>query len=205
MKKQKDKEQENLEREAEGEEKASSSAEADKQGGENGNTAEPEVEHDEALQDVITVLQESLAATQTEAEKNLDGWQRTQADFENYKKRVARDQNQLYEDTKGRITKRYLEIVDDLERALKNKPEEGNGAEWAEGIELIYRKLLGILESDGITAMEADGKQFDPKYHEAISQEDSPEHESGQIIEVMQQGFLIGERVLRPALVRVAS
>ena len=96
-------------------------------------------------------------------------------------------------------------MVDDLERALKNRPQEGEGAAWAEGIELIYRKLLGILEAEGVTQLDPQGAMFDPNFHEAVISEASDQFESGRIIEVLQKGYLQGERVLRPALVRVAS
>jgi molecular chaperone GrpE len=102
------------------------------------------------------------------------------------------------------VVKRYLEISDDLERALKNRPQKGEGADWAIGIELIYRKLLSYLESEGVKMMQAEGQMFDPNLHEAVTTEDSPQHQSGQIIEVLQPGYLLGERVLRPAVVRVA-
>jgi molecular chaperone GrpE len=117
---------------------------------------------------------------------------------------VERDQAQTYQSAAASILKRYLSIIDDLERALKTRPLDGDGAAWAEGIELIYRKLLSILDSEGIQPMEAEGELFDPNLHEAIMSEDSDEHESGQIIEVLQQGYLLGDRVLRPAMVRVA-
>ena len=150
-------------------------------------------------------MQDQIQAAQAEATTNLDGWQRAQAEFANYKKRMQREQAQFLQDSKGRMIKRYLDVLDDLDRALKNKPAEGEGAQWASGIELIYQKFMNILENEGVTVMDAEGQMFDPNYHEAISQEDSPDHESGQIIEVIQQGYLLGDRVLRPALVRVAS
>jgi molecular chaperone GrpE len=118
---------------------------------------------------------------------------------------VEREREQFHQNATGTIVRRYLEVLDDLERALKNRPAEGEGATWAEGIELIYRKLLAILESEGVQPMEATGQSFDPNYHEAISHENHPDHESGQIIEVVKNGYLIGDRVLRPALVRVAQ
>jgi molecular chaperone GrpE len=95
--------------------------------------------------------------------------------------------------------------MDDLDLALAECPQDGDGVEWAQGIELIYRKLLTILENEGVEPLEAEGHIFDPNIHEAVSQEESPDHESGQIIEVIKKGYLIGERVLRPAKVRVAS
>jgi molecular chaperone GrpE len=154
--------------------------------------------------DLVSLLQNELAATQTKANEYLEGWQRARADFTNYKKRVEREQSQIYQNAAGSILKRYLGIIDDLERALKSRPQNGDGAAWAEGIELIYRKLLSILESEGIQPMEAEGKLFDPNLHEAIMSEDSDTHESGQIIEVLQQGYTLGDKVLRPAMVRVA-
>jgi molecular chaperone GrpE len=154
--------------------------------------------------DPVSILKNELAETQAKANEYLDGWQRARADFSNYKKRVEREQSQIYQNAAGSILKRYLGIVDDLERALKNRPQDGDGAAWAEGIELIYRKLLSILESEGIQPMEAEGQPFDPNLHEAIMSEESDEHESGQIIEVLQQGYTLGDKVLRPAMVRVA-
>jgi molecular chaperone GrpE len=150
-------------------------------------------------------LKEELNEMRVKADEYLDGWQRARADFANYKKRVERDQAQVYQMAVGSIVKRYLDVLDDLERALNNRPASGEGASWAEGIELVYRKLLAILEAEGIKRMDADGQFFDPNLHEAISQENSSEHESGQIIEVIKQGYLLGERVIRPALVRVAA
>ena len=152
----------------------------------------------------VEKLQQVLSDCQKKSDEYLDGWQRARAEFANYKKRVDRDQSQVYQTAAGNILKRYLEVLDDLERALKNRPQEGEGAAWSNGIELIYRKLQAILESEGVNTMDARGKAFDPTMHEAISSEESDEHESGQVIEVLQNGYLLGDRVLRPALVRVA-
>lgn len=153
----------------------------------------------------IDLLQEMIETLKAEVEKNLDGWQRAQAEFINYRKRMEREQSRLYEDATVRVVRQFLPLLDDLKRALQNKPANGEAAEWAGGIELVYRKMLTILENEGVTVMDVEGEQFDPNFHEAIAQEDSPDHESGQIIEVIQQGYMIGDRVLRAALVRVAS
>ncbi|MFU8772760.1 MAG: nucleotide exchange factor GrpE, partial [Anaerolineales bacterium] len=145
-----------------------------------------------------------LQETRQKSEEYLDGWQRSRAEFANYRKRVERERQQIYQDTASGIFRRYLEILDDLELALKNIPAEPTAVEWAKGIDLIYRKLLAILEAEGVQPMNAQGTEFDPNLHEAISQEDHPELESGQIIEVTRTGYMIGDRVLRPAAVRVA-
>jgi len=153
----------------------------------------------------IMELQNTLEEVQAKADEYLDGWQRARAEFANYKKRIERDRLRFHNEAIGEVTKRYLPIVDDLERALKDRLEEGDGATWAEGIELIYRKMLKVLETDGITPMNAEGEIFDPNLHEAIVKTESDEHESEQIIEVLEQGYMIGERVLRPARVRIAA
>ncbi len=153
----------------------------------------------------IMQLQNTLEETQAKADEYLDGWQRARAEFANYKKRIERDRARFHSDAVGEVTKRYLPIVDDLERALKDRNPEGDCVIWAEGIELIYRKMLKVLEADGITPMDAQGQIFDPNLHEAIAKTDSDEHESDQVIEVLEQGYMIGERVLRPARVRIAA
>lgn len=153
----------------------------------------------------VNTLKEELQAAQAKADEYLDGWQRARAEFANYKKRVDRDQAQTYQNAVGSVVKRYLDVVDDLERALKNRPQDAEGASWAQGIELVYRKLLATMENDGVVAMKADGVQFDPNLHEAVTSEANDDYESGQVIEVLQQGYLIGDRVLRPAMVRVAQ
>jgi molecular chaperone GrpE len=156
------------------------------------------------LEEEIHKLKEAVDETRKKAEEYLDGWQRSRAEFANYKKRVEREQAFVYQQAMGNIVRRYLEILDDLERALKNKPAEGEGAAWAQGIDLIYNKFRSLIEAEGVVQMEAEGALFDPNFHEAITQEDSDEHESGHIIEVVQQGYMLGDRVLRPAMVRVA-
>ncbi len=153
----------------------------------------------------VETLRQELEEWQDKAEEYLDGWQRARAEFANYKKRMEREQAQAYQTAAANIFKRYLDVIDDLERALKNPPEGEEGAAWASGIELIYRKFLSILESEGVTVMETKGHFFDPNLHEAISSEDHDDYEGGQIIDVVKQGYMIGDRVLRPALVRVAK
>ncbi len=154
----------------------------------------------------IAQLRSELDQALAKSNEYLGGWQRERAEFVNYKKRIEREQAQGGQNAFGNAIRRYLDIADDLARALKdkNRPTEGNGAIWASGIDLIHRKLLAAFEADGVKMIETDGKYFDPNMHEAISHEDSPNHESGQIIDVVQPGYVIGDRVIRPARVRVA-
>jgi len=164
-----------------------------------------EVETEIALAEELRAAQKELEESRAKANEYLEGWQRALADFSNYKKRVDRDQAQVFQNAAGTIIKRFIEVLDDIDRALKNRPLEGEGAVWANGIELIYRKLISILENEGVKAMDLQGQSFNPHLHEAITLEESADHDSGQIIEVLQQGYMLGDRVLRPALVRVAK
>lgn len=151
------------------------------------------------------MLQHELDQSKAQAQEYLEGWQRARAEFANYKKRVTRDQEEARIRIAAETLTKYLGVIDDLERALKERPEDGEAAAWAEGIELIYRKMYGVLEMEGVEIIEADGLHFDPTMHEAISHDESEDHEEGEIIEVVQPGYRLGERVLRPAMVRVAK
>ncbi len=157
------------------------------------------------LEEKLDLLKAALETSEVKATEYLDGWQRARAEFANYKKRINREQAQTKKDAVGKVVRQYLPVVDDLERALKDRPPDGDGAAWAEGIELIYRKLMALLEGESVTSIQADGEMFNPNLHEAIAQTESDEHESGQIIEVIQTGYSIGDRVLRPARVRIAA
>ena len=150
----------------------------------------------------IEALQRQLEEAEAKAAENLDGWQRAQAEFINYKNRIQRDREMEYASMKGDIIKKMLPVLDDMERALANRPE---GDSWANGMELIARKFQNILESENIKRIDAAGQPFDPNFHEAISSEPNEEVESGHVIEVMQNGYMLGERVIRPAMVRVAQ
>jgi len=147
-------------------------------------------------------LKAQLAEAESKASEYKDGWTRSQAEFQNYKKRIERDNALIYANMKGDIIKKVLPALDDLERALQNRPADDA---WAGGIELIARKLQNILESEGVKRIEAKGTAFDPNFHEAITHEPSEEVESGHVIDVVQNGYMLGERVIRPALVRVAQ
>ncbi len=170
-----------------------------------GSAAEVELDDDETVEDPVEVLQASLGEITTKAEEYLDGWQRARADFANYKKRVLRENADIRQMARGEVIKLYLDIADDLGRALQEKPESREEGTWADGIEIIFQKLRSRLEAEGIKPMNPLGEEFDPNIHEALMKEESDEYESGQIIEVMQEGYWIGEKVLRPALVRVAA
>lgn len=158
------------------------------------------------VNDQVDAQREALINQLKEAEAKIieykDGWARAQAEFQNYKKRVERDNDLIRYSMKGDIIKKVLPALDDLERALQNRPTDDA---WANGIELVVRKFQNIMENEGLKRIEAKGMAFDPNFHEAISHEASDEVQSGYVIDVVQNGYTLGERVIRPALVRVAQ
>jgi molecular chaperone GrpE len=150
----------------------------------------------------LAELQKQLAEAQAQAAEYKDGWQRSLADFQNYRRRVEAEKAETYQMAVGSIIKRYLPVLDDMERAMDSRPAD---LPWANGIELIYRKLQSILEAEGLKRIEAEGQKFDPTIHEAISQEPAEGVESGTVLGVIRNGYMLGERVIRPAMVRVAQ
>jgi len=150
----------------------------------------------------VEALKSQLAEASTKSAEYLDGWQRTQAEFVNYKKRLEREQALTAELMRAQNIKKYLPVLDDLERAMANRPADNS---WANGIELVVRKFQAILEAEGVKRIEAEGQPFDPNLHEAISHEPSDSVESGHVIAIVQHGYMMGERVIRHALVRVAQ
>jgi len=162
--------------------------------------------------ETVTIPLEEYAAQLKEidhlnqkADEFSDGWQRERAEFTNYRKRMGRDLDAQKVNNKVEIIKKYLAVKDDLERALKNMPASLTDEPWIDGIQLINQKLSNLLDGEGVQPIPAEGLAFDPALHEAISHEDNLEVESGFIIEVVQQGYTIGERVIRPSQVRVAK
>ena len=150
----------------------------------------------------LAELESQLAEAVSQAAEYKDGWQRSLAEFQNYRRRVEAEKAETYQTAVGGIIKRYLPVLDDMERALDARPA---GLAWADGVELICRKLQSILEAEGLKRIEAEGQQFDPNFHEAIGQETVEGVESGTVIAVVRNGYMLGERVIRPAMVRVAQ
>ncbi|MDP1547351.1 MAG: nucleotide exchange factor GrpE [Anaerolineales bacterium] len=165
-------------------------------------SAEETPEAAEQPSDEREALIQQLKEAESRAVEYKDGWARSQAEFQNFRKRVERDNELFKASTKGDMLKKVLPVLDDLERALQNRPADNA---WASGVELVARKFQNILEMEGVKKIEARGLAFDPNFHEAISHEPSEEVESGHVIDVVQNGYVIGERVIRPALVRVAQ
>ena len=147
-------------------------------------------------------LEERVALLEKERDEYLADLQRVAADFENYRKRVAREQESLVARAHERLMKELLPVLDDLERALR-AAEEHEEAKLEEGVQLVHRELEEALSKEGLVEIETEGK-FDPHVHVALLTQPSDKDE-GEIIEVLQKGYRLGDRVLRPARVVISQ
>ena len=153
----------------------------------------------------LEALRQELEEAKAQAAEYLDGWQRARAEFANYKKRNEQERQELFKLANTTLITKLLPIFDDFERAFQTLPSNLLSLTWIDGVALIYRRLQAILEAEGLTLIETEGQSFDPLLHEAVTYEESEEHDEGQIIGEVQRGYKLGDRVLRPALVRVAK
>jgi molecular chaperone GrpE len=156
----------------------------------------------EEVENTEEVEQVELEALRAENEELIDTLQRLQAEFDNYRKRAARDQESLVARAHERLVKELLPVLDDLERAL-GAAEQHEEAKLEEGVRLVHRALADALAREGLAEVETNGK-FDPHVHEALLTQPS-DTEEGSVIEVLQKGYRLGDRVLRPARVVVAG
>jgi molecular chaperone GrpE len=154
------------------------------------------------LEERVSTLEERAALLEKERDEYLNDLKRVAADFENYRKRVSRDQEGLVARAHERLVKELLPVLDDLERALEAAAQHEE-AKLEEGVRLVHRELVDALAREGLVEVETDG-QFDPHVHEALVSQPS-EQEDGSVIEVLQKGYRLGDRVLRPARVVVSQ
>jgi molecular chaperone GrpE len=146
---------------------------------------------------------QQLEAVTAERDEYLDLLQRVQADFENYRKRAAREQERLVAHAHERLVRELLPILDDLERTLE-AAERHEEAQLVEGVKLVERSLRDALRKEGLLEIETDG-QFDPHVHEALLTQSSEDAEPGSVLEIVQRGYRLGDKVVRPARVIVAE
>jgi molecular chaperone GrpE len=166
----------------------------------------PEPMPDETGDTADTVDIGALKVEALKNEKNAlqDRLLRTAAEFDNYRKRVDRERREQAELAAASLLEEMLPIVDDLERALQ-APATGDAAAYRAGVELILRQMMTLLTRRGVTPIETDGADFDPRIHQAVSHEPSEAHREGQVIEELRRGYRLGDRLLRPAMVKVAQ
>ncbi len=152
-----------------------------------------------------TALRHELEETKAREAEYLDGWQRARAELANARKRFQREQEQAYTNARADVLCRLLPIVDDFERAFETSPDNPTSPDWIEGVRLIWHKFQVLLEQESVAPIEATGQEFDPFLHQALTHEPSAEVPQGYVIAEMQRGYKMGDRVLRPSIVRVSS
>ena len=130
--------------------------------------------------------------------------QRAQADLTNFKRRAAEEHDETRRNATSRLLLKVLSIVDDLDRGLALVPEDATAPGWLEGMQLVQRNLSSILDSEGVTRIEAEGKPFEPREHEAVLYEETPDRQEGTVVKVIREGYKIHDRVLRAAQVTVS-
>lgn len=153
----------------------------------------------------IGVLENELAAAREEARQNHDRWVRERADLENVKRRAVRERADTIRFANERVLKDLLPIIDNLERAVEHAHGGGDGQPLVEGVTLVLKSLLDLLERQGVTRISAKGEPFDPAHHEAMAHVETTEHEPNRVVEEHQAGYRLNDRLLRPALVTVAK
>jgi molecular chaperone GrpE len=154
---------------------------------------------DEAAEPAVNV-----EALKNERDALQDRLLRTAAEFDNYRKRIDRERREHADAAASSFLLEVLPVVDNLERALQ-APAGPEAEGYRAGVELIHRQLLDLLRKRGVTPIEALGADFDPRIHQAVSQETSEAHRDGEVMEEMQRGYMLGDRLLRPAMVKVAK
>jgi len=173
--------------------------ESGEQGAPGGDPSEAEAPAEpETLEAARNLLQEE----KEKAQRLLANWQRAEADFVNYKRRVKQERDEAKRLANVALIINILPVLDDLERALSSLNIQLVGLTWFDGIRLIYRKLQLVLESAGVSLIEAEGQPFDPRFHEAVMY---GEGEEGKVVAEVQRGYKLGDRVLRPAMVVVGK
>ncbi len=141
---------------------------------------------------------------QEERDRYYDLFLRKSAEFDNYRKRTDRERRARADAAAFDLLADILPIVDDLERALKSESPDDPGGGFRAGVELIYRQMLELLKRRGASPIEAVGADFDPHLHQAVVTESSPGHRDGEVIEELRRGYVLGDQLLRPAMVKVA-
>jgi len=169
--------------------------------------AEESIEEESgALDQELEAAREALAEAEKKAAEYLSGWQRSQASFENFRKRTTAEQAQWRSTANAALLGRLLPVLDDFRRAFAVVPDAIAEDPWLNGIELVERKVQTILETENVQEITVEtGDLFDPNYHEAVLYQVVPGFDEGQIVAVVEVGYMLGDRVLRPSMVVIAK
>ncbi|MCM3746432.1 nucleotide exchange factor GrpE [Paenibacillus pasadenensis] len=140
-----------------------------------------------------------------QAEDSQQRFLRAQADFDNFRRRTQKEKEELAQYASSKLLTQLLPIVDNFERALTAASGSGDSESLAKGVDMIFRQLQGVLEQEGLKSMDTVGQPFNPEFHQAVMQVESDEHEEGTVVEELQKGYTLKDKVLRPAMVKVSG
>jgi molecular chaperone GrpE len=157
------------------------------------------------LPDDPAALKQLLEQERAKSAEYLDNWRRAAADMSNYKKRVEKDSGEMTKFANSLLIGRLLPVLDDFDRAFATIPDNLRDLTWIDGVMLIARKMAAVLEAEGLKPIEALNKPFDPNLHEAVIHEETDQQEDGTVMAELQKGYKLGERILRPTMVKVAK
>lgn len=160
---------------------------------------------EESEEETIESLREELEQEREKVREHLEQWKRSAAEFSNFRKRNAKERDEIVKFSNALLITKLLPILDDFDRAFQTLPVNMAQFTWVDGIALVQRKLEAILQQEGLSPIEATGKPFDPNFHQAVIYEDCCDHEDGTILNEMQKGYMLKDRILRPTLVKVAK
>lgn len=171
-----------------------------------------EEESEELSEEEVELVEETeadetdpLLLKTKEAEENFNKWQRTLAEFDNFRKRTIKEKTQMYENGAREVVEKLLPVLDNFERALCHISEDEKDSSLAQGVEMIFKQLLNTFSDLGIEEIAALGEEFDPNLHHAVQHEENEDYGENEVIEVLQKGFIYKERVIRHSMVRVAN
>ncbi|MFK0523613.1 nucleotide exchange factor GrpE [Paenibacillus illinoisensis] len=149
--------------------------------------------------------QDELARLKTEVEETQQRFVRAQADFDNFRRRTQKEKEELAKYASMKLVTELVPVIDNFERAMATVPEGTESESFSKGIQMIFRQLETVLNNEGLTAMDTVGQQFNPEFHQAIMQVETDEYEEGTVVEEVQKGYMLKDKVLRPAMVKVSS
>ena len=154
--------------------------------------------------DTQPLLEEEVARLQSALDEQQQKWLRAQADFDNFRRRTQKEKDQLGKYASMKLIMELVPVIDNFERAMTSVPQHAEAESFVKGIDMIFRQLDQVLKGEGLIVMETVGHPFDPEFHQAIMQVESEEHEEGIVVEEVQKGYMLKDKVLRPASVKVS-
>ncbi|WP_372663299.1 nucleotide exchange factor GrpE [Cohnella sp.] len=146
-----------------------------------------------------------ITALQQQSDENHNRYLRAQADFDNFRRRTIKEKEELMQYASLKLVSQLLPVLDNFQRALQTSTEAVEGGAFAKGVDMIYRQLFQVLEAEGLKQMDVVGQPFDPEWHQAVMQVESDEYAEGIVVEAIQPGYVLKDKVIRPAMVKVSQ